>query len=222
MTWSDFYLGCFIVGFSLSLLSFLAGAVHFHLPFEMHLPFHWHLPHFGGDAGGHGAGVGGHGAGAAGHTSSGGHSSSAHLSWFNASTVLAFLAWFGGVGYILTVHSTMIAMAALLFALAGGLGAAWIVFVVMVKLMNADGSHMREEDYRYEGMVGTVSVPIREGGTGEIIFEQNGVRKCAGARAVDGKALERGAEVVMSRYENGIAYVERWTEFTKLPSSNAG
>ena len=217
MTWADFYLGCFLVGFSLSLLSFLAGAVHFHLP------FHLHLPHFGHGGGIGGHGVGGHGAGghgAAGHSSGG--NANVHLSWFNASTVLAFLAWFGGVGYILTVHSTMIAMVALLFALAGGLGAAWFVFVVMVKLMNAEGSHMREEDYRYEGMVGTVSVPIREGGTGEIIFEQNGVRKCTGARAADGKALERGAEVVMSRYENGIAYVERWTDFTKLPSSNAG
>jgi hypothetical protein len=214
MTWADFYLGCFLVGFSLSLLSFLAGAVHFHLP------FHLHLPHFGhGVGGGHGAG----GHGAAGHSSAGssGGNSNVHLSWFNASTVLAFLAWFGGVGYILTVHSTMIALLALLFALAGGLGAAWIVFVVMVKLMNAEGSHMREEDYRYEGAIGTVSVTIRAGGTGEIIFEQNGVRKCAGARAADGKALERGAEVVMSRYENGIAYVERWTEFTKLPSSNS-
>jgi hypothetical protein len=221
MTWADFYLGCFLVGFSLSLLSFLAGAVHFHLP------FHLHLPHFGHGGGIGGHGIGGHGAGghgAAGHSSTGQSSgnSNVHLSWFNASTVLAFLAWFGGVGYILTVHSTMLATLALLFALAGGLGAAWIVFVVMVKLMNAEGSHMREEDYRYEGMVGTVSVPIRAGGTGEIIFEQNGVRKCAGARAADGKALERGAEVVMSRYENGIAYVERWSDFTKLPSSNAG
>ena len=40
MTWSDFYLLCFLVGFSLSVLSFLAGAVHIHLPFKMHLPFH--------------------------------------------------------------------------------------------------------------------------------------------------------------------------------------
>jgi hypothetical protein len=226
MTWADFYLGCFIVGFSLSLLSFLAGAVHIHMPFKMHLPFHgwnfgnWHV--------GRGVGVG-HGSGsapAAGGTSSSaassGSRSGSHISWFNASTVLAFLAWFGGVGYILTVHSTMIAIGALLFALAGGLVAAWMVFRVMVKLMNEEASYMREEDYRYEGMVGTVSVSIRAGGTGEIIFEQNGVRKCAGARAADGKALERGAEVVMSRYENGIAYVERWTEFTKLPSSNAG
>ncbi len=34
MTWSDFYLLCFLVGFSLSVLSFLAGAVHIHLPFR--------------------------------------------------------------------------------------------------------------------------------------------------------------------------------------------
>ncbi len=40
MTWSDFYLLCFLVGFSLSVLSFMAGAVHIHLPFKMHLPFH--------------------------------------------------------------------------------------------------------------------------------------------------------------------------------------
>ena len=40
MSWSDFYLLCFLVGFSLSVLSFLAGAVHIHLPFKMHLPFH--------------------------------------------------------------------------------------------------------------------------------------------------------------------------------------
>ena len=199
-----------MVGFSLSLLSFLAGAVHIHMPFKMHWPFHgWHFGH----GAGHG-GVGGHGA-AAPTTASNSHMG-AHVSWFNASTVLAFLAWFGGVGYILSVHSTLMVTAALLIALAAGLVAAWMVFRVMVKLMNAEGSHMRDEDYRYEGSVGTVSMAIREGGTGEIIFEQNGVRKCAGARAADGKALERGAEVVMTRYEDGIAYVERWKDFAKL------
>ena len=56
MTWSYFYLLCFLVGFSLSVLSFLAGAVHIHLPFHMHLPFH--AAHHAGDlpAGGHGHG----------------------------------------------------------------------------------------------------------------------------------------------------------------------
>ncbi len=37
MTWSDFYLLCFLVGFLLSVLSFLAGAVHLHLPFKIRL-----------------------------------------------------------------------------------------------------------------------------------------------------------------------------------------
>ena len=40
MTWSDFYLFCFIVGFALSVLSFFAGAAHIHLPFKVHLPVH--------------------------------------------------------------------------------------------------------------------------------------------------------------------------------------
>ena len=65
MTWSDIYLLCFLVGFSLSVLSFLAGAVHIHLPFKMHLPFHGghagggHVGgHFGGNAAGHGHALG--------------------------------------------------------------------------------------------------------------------------------------------------------------------
>jgi len=32
MTWSDFYLLCFFVGFIFSVLSFLGGATHIHLP----------------------------------------------------------------------------------------------------------------------------------------------------------------------------------------------
>jgi hypothetical protein len=57
-------------------------------------------------------------------------------------------------------------------------------------------------------------MPIREGGTGEIIFPIGGVRRCAGARSDDGTPIERGAEVVIARYEKGIAYVKRWEEFT--------
>ncbi|HEY4880049.1 MAG TPA: NfeD family protein [Candidatus Acidoferrales bacterium] len=196
MSWSDIYLLCFIVGFSLSLLSFLAGAIHIHLPFRMHLPFH----------GGHG------GALAKGGRSGGG----THVSWFNASTAMAFLAWFGGIGYILATRSHMEALLALLIAIATGLIAASVVFRFMVKLMNAESSHLKDEDYRYEGLVGTVTIPIRANGTGEIVFLQGGARRSAGARSNDGTALEKGAEVVTERYEDGIAYVRRWDEFAQL------
>src|SRR5690349_7120699 len=109
MTWSDFYLLCFIVGFSLSVLSFLACAVHIQLPFTMHWPFR----------GGHHAGAG---------ASSGGLRCGTHISWFNASSAMAFLSWFGGTGYLLTRHSHLLAVFSLLLATVAGLAAGFVVF----------------------------------------------------------------------------------------------
>ncbi len=194
MTWSDFYLLCFLVGFSLSVLSFLAGAVHIHFPVKWHLPFH--LGH-------HGGGL--HKGGASG----------AHISWFNASTIMAFLAWFGGTGYLLTRHSHLLAVVSLGISMLAGLFAGWVVFNFMVKLMQTNDAPMSSEDHRVEGALGTLSMPIRENGTGEIIFALGGTRRCAGARCDEGKAIEKGAEVVIERYEKGIAYVKRWEEFSK-------
>ena len=202
MSWSDFYLICFLVGFSLSVISFLAGAVHLHLPFKMHFPFH----------GAHHVGHVGH----VGHHATGGASGSgsAHLSWFNAFTVMAFLAWFGGTGYILTKKSNLVALVSLTIAIAAGLFAGWVVFKLMGRLMKETGE-MFDWDYRHEGALGTVSIGIRSNATGEVIFEQHGIRRSAGARSEDGAAIEKGSEVVISRYEKGIAYVKKWDEFSK-------
>ena len=200
MTWSDFYLLCFLVGFSLSVLSFLAGAVHFHLPFRMHLPLHGAHLHHGGAA----------------HGVRGGLKGGAHLSWFNVSTILAFLAWFGGVGYILSRHSHLVAFACLLFATLAGLFAGTVVFKFMARVVRATEAQLLDWDYRMEGLVGTISMPIRESGTGEILFEQNGARKSLPARTDDGDAMPKGVEVVITRYEEGIAFVKRWDEFTRM------
>lgn len=194
MSWSDFYLLCFLIGFSLSALSFVAGVVHLHLPFKWHLPFH---------AASHGGGVStGHGHGGM------------HLSWFNASTVLAFLAWFGGTGYILTKHSKLVAVASLSVAILAGMLAGWMVFRFMVRLLKNSEAQMNEWDYRHEGSVGTVSISIGPNGTGEVIFEQHGVRRSLGARSEDGSPITKGTEVVISRYERGIAYVKPWAEYS--------
>jgi membrane protein implicated in regulation of membrane protease activity len=192
MTWSDFYLFCFIVGFALVAISFLAGAVHIHLPFRLHFPF----------ASGHHGGVGG--------VRGGGH-----ISRFNALSALMFLAWFGGTGYLLTRHSHLVALLSLAISTVAGLAAAWVIFRFMVKLMQTTDTPMKSEDYRIEGSVGTLSMPIRQNGTGEIIFSLGGVRRCAGARTEDGQTIEKGAEVVIERYDKGIAYVKKWDEFTK-------
>jgi membrane protein implicated in regulation of membrane protease activity len=192
MTWSDFYLFCFLVGFALVTMSFLAGAVHIHLPFKMHVPF---------ASGHHGGSVGVRGGGP--------------ISRFNALSALMFLAWFGGTGYLLTRHSHMVALLSLGISTVAGLLAAWVIFRFMVKLMQTTDTPMKSEDYRIEGSVGTLSMPIRENGTGEIIFALAGARRCAGARTEDGKPIEKGAEVVIERYDKGIAYVKKWEEFTK-------
>jgi membrane protein implicated in regulation of membrane protease activity len=202
MTWSDFYLLCFLVGFLLSAIAFFGGALNLHLPFRMHLPIHGgqHVGGLHGLRGGLKRGLKG----------------GTHLSWFNVSTMLAFLAWFGGIGYILTKHSHLVALASLGFAALGGLFAGTLVFRFMARIVQATDAHMLDWDYRLEGTVGTVSMPIREGGTGEVLFEQNSVRKSLAARSEDGGPLTKGTEIVITRYEDGVAYVKRWDEFTKL------
>jgi hypothetical protein len=195
MTWSDFYLFCFLVGFTLVLVSFVAGVANIHLPFKLHVPF----------TGAH------HGAAAI----RGGVRGGSHISRFNLLSALMFLAWFGGTGYLLTRHAHLIALFSLGISTVAGLLGVWIIFRFMVKLMQTTDAPMSSDDYRIEGSVGTLSMPIREHGTGEIIFSLAGVRRCAGARTEDGQAIEKGAEVVIERYEKGIAYVKRWEEFTK-------
>jgi len=193
MSWSDFYLFCFLVGVTLSVLSFLAGVIHLQLPIKWHVHMHVHLPHP--------------------HAAS--HGGGPHISWFNASTVLAFLAWFGGVGYLLTKYSHFETLFIVGAATMAGLIAGWIMLRFLVKLVGPSDEPLRESDRRVVGALGTISMSIREGGTGEIIFPLGGSRRCSGARSSDGSAIEKGVEVVIEKYEKGIAYVRRWEELVK-------
>jgi hypothetical protein len=186
MNWESFYLICFVTGFLLSVVSFL-GAIHVHMP-------HLHLPHFG------------HGAPAGGGSSRGGASP------INFPTVTAFLAWFGGTGYLLTRYSTIWFVLALLLAGAAGTFGAAVVFWFLVKVLLRHEHDLVASDYDMVGVLGRVSSGIRAGGTGEIIYVQEGVRHCCGARSENGTAVGKGIEVVVTRYERGIAYVRPWEE----------
>src|ERR1700690_439624 len=100
MTWADFYLICFAVGFSFSLLSFLGGGLrwHLHLPHFSHAHMAPHVPV------GHGAGPAGQGSASPANAARVAHGHT-HVSPFNFVTFTAFLAWFGGAGYLLTRYS---------------------------------------------------------------------------------------------------------------------
>jgi membrane protein implicated in regulation of membrane protease activity len=131
---------------------------------------------------------------------------------FNFATITAFLAWFGGTGYLLTRHSSMLVVAVILLAIAAGVSGAAIVFWFIVKFLLTHDQALDPADYDRVGVLGRVSSTIREGGTGEIVFSQEGTRQTCGARSEDGAALARGTEVIVTRYEHGLAYVRRWEE----------
>jgi membrane protein implicated in regulation of membrane protease activity len=187
MNWSEFYFVCFLVGFLLSVVSLLAGSVHLHLP---HL--HLHGGHFG-HAHGHGANGG--------------------ASWFNLGTLAAFLAWFGGTGYLLEHYYTVWYLVALGIATLSGIGGASVIFWFLSKLVSRE-QPLDPADYEMVGVLGKLTMPIRAGGTGELVYTQGGTRRVTGARAESGAAISKGVEVVVTRYEKGIAYVRAWDELT--------
>jgi membrane protein implicated in regulation of membrane protease activity len=205
MTWSDFYLICFAVGFFFSVLSFALAGLQWHLPFNLHLPHGWGLE----SGTGHGL-AGGHGAG--GHASGSGGTPA--VSPLNPVTTAAFLAWFGGTGYLITRFSSILSVLGLLLAMASGLVGAAIVFLFLTRVLISREENMDAADYEMVGVLGKISMPIRAGGTGEIIYSQAGTRRTCGARSENGSAMEKGAEIVVTRYDKGIAYVRLWEEMS--------
>jgi membrane protein implicated in regulation of membrane protease activity len=193
MTWAMFYLVCFLVGVTLSVLSFLGGS--FHLP---HFHVHVHLPHGGAHAGGGG-----------------------DMPFLNFGTTTAFLAWFGGAGYLLTRYSSFVVAGVLTLAIVAGLVGAMIVFWFVAKLLLKHDRELDPADYDRVGVLARICSPIREGGTGEIIFSQEGTRNTCGARSENSEALPRGTEVIVTRYEHGIAYVRRWEELAEKDATSS-
>jgi membrane protein implicated in regulation of membrane protease activity len=207
MTWSDFYLICFAVGFLLSAISFLAGGLRVHL----------HLPHFPGGGAHIPAGHVPSGGGATGHTPATGGAKTGQgpdVSPFNFITLTAFLAWFGGTGFLITRFSTVWFALGLLLSTAAGLVGAGIVFLFLTRVLISPEENMDAADYEMVGVLGRTSLPIRANGTGEIIYSQAGTRRTCGARSENGSAIEKGAEIIVTRYEKGIAYVRLWEEMS--------
>jgi len=194
MTLENFYLICFVVGLTFSIVSFVAGSIHLHWPH-----FHFHVG--GGPAHGvaHGAGGGG-GRG---------------IGRVNIGTVAAFLAWFGGAGYLLTRYSSVWFLFALGMAVLSGLGGAAVLFLFLAKVLIRQNETLDPADYEMVGVLGKVNSAIRPSGTGEMIFSRAGARKAIAARSQDGLLIPKDTEVVVTHYESGIAYVRPWEELTK-------
>jgi membrane protein implicated in regulation of membrane protease activity len=175
MTWSDFFLTCFVAGFVLSFISFLGGHVHIHLH----------------------------------------HNSAKGGGPVNFGTVVAFLAWFGGVGFILTrFYPVGLILATTAAVIAGFIGAT-IVFLFVARVLERNDRDLDPADFEMRGVLGRVSSTVRESGTGEMIFTQQGARRGVPIRGESGQSIPKGTEVVVTRYERGIAYVREFNELQK-------
>ncbi len=214
LDWSDFYLICFAVGFCFSFFSFLFGGSRLG---------RLHLPHFHGHGVAHvptgaaapvasHAPVAAHGPAAAQPAGGAKVARSSAVSPFNPPSLAAFLAWFGGTGYLLTRFSTVWVGLGLIASVISGIVGGGIIFLFLSRILISEDENMRATDYEMVGVLGKLSVPIREGGTGELVYSQMGTRRVCGARSEDGNAMAKGAEVVVTRYEKGIAYVQLWSE----------
>src|ERR1051326_3552795 len=176
---------CFLVGLGISAVSLFSSALHVH-----HGGAHFH-----GQGHGHGHG----------HSSLLKNSHDFFGSLFNLAAITMFLTCFGGIGLLLgrTTH-----LAALIVAvLAGGAGVAGAA--MLVRILQAMRRRERPlEPIQLVGTVGKLTIPIREGGTGEGVYTVDGKRRCSGARSDDTKRpIPRGTEVVITKYDKGIAYV---------------
>lgn len=126
----------------------------------------------------------------------------------NLSVVLAFLGWFGGVGYLTRNAAEWPTTLALLVGTVGGVVGALAVGKVTAALVSPKGAVLDPADYRLPGTIAQVSSSIRAGGVGEIVYEQGGTRQVSAARAAGGRAIPRGAEVVLLESRGGTAVVE--------------
>ena len=188
-----FYLICFTLGLSLTVLSALGVFTHLHFG-HMHFHFghaqtHVHAPQMRGGA-------------------------KSSVSPVNGFTLAAFLCWFGGCGYLLAKSGDFGMAVVLAIATVTGLAGGAILFWFLVKVLLPHEHELTAADTDIVGILGQVTGVVREGGTGEIQFSQGGARRFAPARSEAGVALARGTEVVVMRYEQAIAYVRPWDELS--------
>ncbi len=175
------FLGSFLFGLLFSAMSLLLGGIHVGHPHVHSTRLHLGGGHHDGDVGP-----------------------------LNSATILAFIAWFGGVGYLVRNGLGTYALVSVLLGVVGGVIGASALGWFLLKVMLPAERVLDPSDFRLPGTLARVTSSIRADGIGEIVYEQAGVRQVSAARSLDGLPLPRGTEVVILQCERGIAAVQPW------------
>lgn len=137
------------------------------------------------------------------------------LGALNLYGLLMFLLIFGLVGYV--AHAVLgwgVLLVLLVPLLVGVACAIGVTTLLHILFATSQDTVLTATDARLEGRLGTVTMAIRAGGTGEIIFTRKaGGRQSVGARSASGEAIPVGSEIVILDYQDGIASVQSWDNF---------
>jgi hypothetical protein len=129
-----------------------------------------------------------------------------------APSVAAAATTFGLTGYVLVRY--MAAGAVTAVAIAAGLALlSALSAIALIAKWAVPGAAAEPPDERYllQGAPATVTRAVSPGVDGEVAYvAADGAQYAALARSLDGSALDVGAEVVIDRVEDGVAYVEAW------------
>jgi hypothetical protein len=130
--------------------------------------------------------------------------------FFNLPAIAAFAVGFGSAGYPLASRTRLPVWAIFIIALATGAVATTGIIILLAGWALRKGRSETQSDDDIQGQLGVVTRMIAFPEPGEISYTFLGEQRHAQARSITETSLAVGAEVVIDRIENGVAFVEEW------------
>jgi hypothetical protein len=130
--------------------------------------------------------------------------------FFNLPAVAAFAIGFGAAGYPLASRTRLPVWGILLIAGAAGALAISGMITLLAQWAFRGASASAADEDEIQGQLATVTREITASIPGEISYEALGKQMKVPARGLSPKSLVIGADVVIDRIENGVAFVEEW------------
>ena len=131
--------------------------------------------------------------------------------FFNLPAIAAFAVGFGAAGYPLVSRTRLPSWAILLIAIASGSLAIGGMITLLARWALRGAGPASAQSEEIQGQLALVTQDIAPDSAGEIAYEHLGEQLRVSALALNQRSLSVGAEVVIDRIENGIAFVEEWS-----------
>ena len=134
--------------------------------------------------------------------------------WFNPAVILSFLALGAGIGLILNALAHVSPMIGLVVALVGSFVLTTLLYLfVLLPLSEAEES-IGMTDESLVGLVGRLTVPIPEGGYGEVMIETVTGSILKTAQSIEGTPISTEKRVIVIEVQKNIAIVMEYDEPT--------